>query len=303
MSGSLKQLEALVWIARLGSFQRAADRLNTTQSAISKRVQELEVMSQRPLFDRTARTARLTSHGRALMTIAERMLDLRNEADALMRRDAARRINLRLGVTEITALTWLPTLILALRDAYPNADLASQVDTGETIFNRMRNGELDIAILPDAFRDHRFANEPVGALEMAWMYSPSMELPSGLTHVKDLEQIRLIVQETATGWELALRPWLAECKAALNWTVTTNSLITLMGLTLAGLGVSLLPRDVFGSVIASGRLRVLDLTPPIPPIIYSVMTRLGPRDGDEEFVIASARAACDFRQAIWRTPE
>ena len=37
-----KQLEALYWIAELGGFAAAARKLNTTQSAISKRVQELE---------------------------------------------------------------------------------------------------------------------------------------------------------------------------------------------------------------------------------------------------------------------
>ena len=40
---TLRQLLALHWIERLGTFERAAEHLNTTQSAISKRVQELEL--------------------------------------------------------------------------------------------------------------------------------------------------------------------------------------------------------------------------------------------------------------------
>ena len=50
---TLRQLKALHWIARLGTFERAADRLNTTQSAISKRVHELEFSVGRPIFDRS----------------------------------------------------------------------------------------------------------------------------------------------------------------------------------------------------------------------------------------------------------
>ena len=39
---TFKQVEALYWISELGNFAAAADKLNTTQSAISKRKNELE---------------------------------------------------------------------------------------------------------------------------------------------------------------------------------------------------------------------------------------------------------------------
>ena len=39
---NLKQLEAYVWVAKLGSFRRTAERLNTTQPNISVRVSGLE---------------------------------------------------------------------------------------------------------------------------------------------------------------------------------------------------------------------------------------------------------------------
>mgnify|MGYP003340213506 CR=1 FL=1 len=39
---SLDQVEALVWIARLGSFRAAAHQLNVSQPAISGRIRELE---------------------------------------------------------------------------------------------------------------------------------------------------------------------------------------------------------------------------------------------------------------------
>ena len=38
----IQQMEALYWIVQLGSFEAASSRLNTTQSAVSKRIQELE---------------------------------------------------------------------------------------------------------------------------------------------------------------------------------------------------------------------------------------------------------------------
>ena len=60
---TFKQLEAIYWVTQLGGFSQAADKLHTTQSAISKRVQELETLFGTPLFDRTQRTSRLTEKG------------------------------------------------------------------------------------------------------------------------------------------------------------------------------------------------------------------------------------------------
>src|SRR5687768_14933338 len=105
---TIKQIEALRWIVELGTFDRAAKRLNTTQSAISKRIQELEVAVGFPIFDRPQRGAKLTDKGEQLLAmgysildIHERMLSLRVGGETSPRR-------LRLGVTELSTLTWFP---------------------------------------------------------------------------------------------------------------------------------------------------------------------------------------------------
>src|SRR3546814_1439625 len=59
-------LETLLWIARLGTFAAAAERLNTTQPAISARVRELENHLGTVLFRREGRTMTLTPAGRDL---------------------------------------------------------------------------------------------------------------------------------------------------------------------------------------------------------------------------------------------
>ena len=63
---SLTNLETLCWIARLGSFTAAAERLNATQPAISGRVRELEESLKVKLFQRRGRRMELTIQGREL---------------------------------------------------------------------------------------------------------------------------------------------------------------------------------------------------------------------------------------------
>jgi DNA-binding transcriptional LysR family regulator len=71
---TFKQLEALYWIAKLGGFAQAANQLHTSQSAVSKRVHELELLFDTELFDRSQRTARLTEKGEEMFVLASRLL-------------------------------------------------------------------------------------------------------------------------------------------------------------------------------------------------------------------------------------
>jgi len=70
----LKQLEAFVWAVDLGSFSKAADRLNTTQPNISIRIKSLETALKVKLLDRDAGSVRLTSRGQQLIKHARQTL-------------------------------------------------------------------------------------------------------------------------------------------------------------------------------------------------------------------------------------
>jgi len=60
---TLKQLEALVWVADLGSFRKAAQQLNTTQPNISSRIAGLENTLGVVLMQRDAGSVRITVKG------------------------------------------------------------------------------------------------------------------------------------------------------------------------------------------------------------------------------------------------
>src|SRR3546814_20237440 len=64
---ALFHLETLLWIDRLGTFSAAAERLNTTQPAVSARMRELEQRLGSALFRRDGRTMSLSPAGRKLV--------------------------------------------------------------------------------------------------------------------------------------------------------------------------------------------------------------------------------------------
>src|SRR5438552_2771515 len=138
---NLKQLETFSWVARLGSFQAAASRLNATQPAISIRVRELERLLGVELFDRTARGARLTLKGRELLDQAERLLAAAAEVQYRIADKATIRGVVRLGVVDVVALTWLPQFIFRLERVYPGIRVDLVVDGTFHLRDLIQEGE------------------------------------------------------------------------------------------------------------------------------------------------------------------
>ena len=97
---TLKQLETLYWIVELGTFERAASRLFATQSAVSKRVQELERGTQIEIFNRNQRGAKLTSKGEEMFEVAKKMLLLHDQILEISNTESLQPRSLKVGVTE-----------------------------------------------------------------------------------------------------------------------------------------------------------------------------------------------------------
>ena len=139
---TLKQIEAFFWAARLSSFSRAAAKLCMTQSALSKRVSELEEELKTPLFDRSAYRPVVTDAGRAVLDTAERMLELREQMYSRTGADAAPAGLVSFGVTEVVAGTWLPRWVADMRRDYPHVTLEPYVDVSAALAARLRVGEI-----------------------------------------------------------------------------------------------------------------------------------------------------------------
>ena len=73
---NLRFIEAFVWVARLRSFTAAAEKLYTTQAAISARIATLESDFGVKLFERDNRTVTLTHSGEDLLRYAEQLLGI-----------------------------------------------------------------------------------------------------------------------------------------------------------------------------------------------------------------------------------
>src|SRR5207237_10077416 len=118
-----KAIETFMWVVTLGSFRGAAQKLNTTQPAISQRIAQLEHEVGVRLLQRDRRMVLPTPSGRQMMVYAEKLIGLRSEMLAVVGDQSAMRGVLRLGVAETSVPTWLSQLIKSGNHAYPNLSL------------------------------------------------------------------------------------------------------------------------------------------------------------------------------------
>lgn len=291
---TFKQMEALYWIVQLGSFEAAAKRLNTTQSAVSKRIQELERAFDFNVFDRAHRSARLTERGEAFFGYARELLERRDQiVERISSKEALVR-QVRIGVTELTALTWLPRLIAAIQAEYPKVTVEAEVDLNATLRERLAADTIDVIVVPQIHESESFATTTVGEVENAWMCAPVLSPKGGVLPLAGISQFPLILQGNLSGTGYIYSRFLQEHAVGTPKILTSNSLIAQIGLTVSGLGMSYLPRACLGNMVARGALDVVQTLPALPPVRYMALHRADAPQSLNNSIARLAAQCCDF---------
>ncbi|MDQ1814360.1 LysR family transcriptional regulator [Massilia sp. CCM 9210] len=195
MNPTLRQMRALVALAKTGSFTLAAEYLHVTQSALSGLIKELELTLSVRVVDRSTRRIALTEVGRELTPLFSKMID---DLDGALL-DIASQTRLKKGVVRIAApqlmsCTLLPQVIAAYRKAYPEIQVRL-VDCGvENVTARVFSGEVDCGIGPE--------RDPTAQIEAAVLF----EMPFVLVFP---QQHALERKERVTWSDLAAYPFIS----------------------------------------------------------------------------------------------
>lgn len=263
-----RQLEALYWIARLGSFAAAARKLNTSQPAISLRIRDLERNLGVTLFDRSRRRAILTPQGHEVAAGAERLLSLAAELHERVAKPGVLSGLVRVGVTETIALTWLPRLVQLVNEELPNVILELDVDLMRNLWEKFERGNLELLLLPGPVNKPDLVMEYLGGTPYVWMTAPRPGLPGRAVTPADFQSQPIITLGLAsTMHDVSLR-WFKDHGTQPRSRDICNSLAVVAALTAAGLGISLLPPIIYHREIERGLLIPLDAEPALPPIEF-----------------------------------
>jgi LysR family hydrogen peroxide-inducible transcriptional activator len=145
---STKQLQYFVALADKQHFGKAAEASYVSQSAFSNAIKELEAVLDTQLVDRTNRQVTITASGQDIATQARLVLrDIEQLVDMAAQGRQPLTGDLRLGVIPTIAPFLLPRILPKLRRQHPKLRLYLIEDQTQRIVQRLTDGDLDVLLL------------------------------------------------------------------------------------------------------------------------------------------------------------
>lgn len=274
MRPRLDQLEALLWISKLGSFRSAARKLRVSQPAISSRIRELETELGTSLLDRSGQRPRLTPEGLEVLRHAEEMIGLAENFRARFGTRSRMPKSIRIGSADSFALTYLSPLLERLAALHPETHVELEVGFSATLNRKLQAGELDLAFITGPTENSAVCVEPAVDVEVGWMASPKLGLHKRVVVPKDLSPHVILTNPRPSYLYGTMNDWFSGSDAPQRLH-TCTSLMFAAKLAADGVGIAILPLIVARLDIARGLLVVLDVTPALPPHLISVAYRTG----------------------------
>lgn len=149
-SPTVRQMRALVAVARSGSFTLAAELLHLTQSALSGQIKELEQLLGVKVLERNTRRVTLSEVGRELYPLFDKMLqDLDGAMADIASRKALNKGTVRIAAPQMLSCTLLPEAMAAYRAEYPKVQLRLVDCPVDNVAGRVFSGEVDVGIGPE----------------------------------------------------------------------------------------------------------------------------------------------------------
>ena len=240
----LQQLHAFVAAAERGSFRAAAEQINLSPPALSRRIESLETALGARLFHRTTREIRLTSLGRVFLDRARAALDDLESAMLSVSDIAATRTGrVTVGCVSSAAVYFLPAVVRTFTEQYPGIRLRVVDEPANQVLASVISGEADfgISFMRTRVPEIDFEHIHVDPFVLALRRDHKLAKRKAVTWA-DLTGVRMIAVARSSGNRQLLDDALA--KAGMNpaIAVEVSHISTLLGMVEAGLGVAVVPR-------------------------------------------------------------
>lgn len=282
---TLAQLDAFSAIARLGSFQAAADELGVTQPTVSLRIRDLERAIGHRLFERQHRARPVpTPAGRTVLRQVDRVFALLDEMDEQLGSSAASREAIRLGSSNTFALAFLPVVLAQAERRLPSLTVDVTISDSDNLAAAMNAGALDVAVMLAGNLRRGVHVEPLATYDIAWLSAASTGVPHALRG-HDLKGRRIVSLPMTSPLSRTILDWFDAAGATPPAHNTCNDIATLIRLIAAGTALSILPLCVVERELANGSIVAHASQPRLDPyqICIAYSTR-SPRPVLESFL-------------------
>ena len=269
-------IETLLWIARLGTFGAAAERLKTSQPAISARVRELEAHLGAALFRREGRAMTLTPAGRRLVRESEplmaRLQGIMQNAGASAESSGI----IRIGAGEIAAASCLPGFVADLQRDLPNVSLEIELALTADLIQQMLTGRADLVFGAGRIAHPALRTSPIGTVDLLLLASPDTvaEIAAGAR----VDAFPIWSLSSHSPLYQIMRDALALSGMAARPVNLCNNARTMIDIVMAGNAIGVFPHSMVRQQLDEGRLAHVSGAQPLPSVEFQVAIRAAETD-------------------------
>lgn len=244
----LRNVKTFQTIARLGSFQKAADELNYVQSTVTMQIQKLELDLGVKLIER-GKKIHLTEAGRVFFEKAELLLrDLeyvQNTMNEWIHGDSG---NIRVGAIEPMAIYRLPRILGPFCEKYPKVQISIHLNNTQNLTKMISDGEIDLALCNTPVLDHMTIFEPLLVEEVSLLMRDTHHLMAKEeVYLSDFKNERLLLGAMVCNFRMNLEKALVEAGVSPQIGLEVNSMSALKEYVQAGLGIAVVPNVIIDS--------------------------------------------------------
>jgi DNA-binding transcriptional LysR family regulator len=251
----LAQLEVFLAVVREGRFSRAAVKLYRTQSAVSQSIRKLEQDIGEPLFDRSSRDGLLTDAGKVLREYAERLLNLRSDAqEALVELRELQKGKLTIAANEFTALYLLPVLA-EFRRLHPMIKITVQRSLGSHIPDEVLRHNSELGVLTYDPQEPQLNSIVVYLDELIFVVPPRHPLAGeAQVSIRQLGAESFVAHIVSSPYREKVIQAFKRHKTPLHMDIELPTLQAIKRFVVMGNGVALVPEISVEAELARGEL-------------------------------------------------
>ncbi len=277
MMFELSQLRCFVAAAEELHFGRAAQRLNMTQSPLSRQIQLLERILDVTLLERTSRQVSLTPAGRVFLIEARRIVRLSESAALSARRvakgDAGR---VAIGFTAVSGYNLVPQIVAQARASLPNIDLELREMVTTDQVDALLTGLIDIGFVRPPLDRHEFDTACVQVEPLV------VALPAGdprqakaVLELSDFDGLPLIMyaRQGAGYFHQMLVGLFDAAGVSPQYVQHVTQIHSMLGLVHAGLAAAIVPESASGLHMIDVQFRRLATEPEKPVELHMAWRR------------------------------
>jgi DNA-binding transcriptional LysR family regulator len=247
----LDSLEIFRTVVQEGGIVRAANKLNRVQSNVTTRIKQLEERLGLQLFRRQGRLLVLSPEGELLLSYAQRLFRLADEAESELRTGKPMGV-FRVGSLESTAGSRLAPILSRFHRLYPGVVVELVTGTTGALLQRVTNFEIEAAFVSEPFTAPGLQAQKV--FEEDLVLITAKDVPE-VTRAPQLAGATLIAFANGCSYRKRLEEWLGSAGVMPTRTLEFGSYQAMIACVAAGTGFALVPRSLLLALRAANDVR------------------------------------------------